>query len=446
MALLSLSNPLLFNSVSSFGSAFPASSASTRTIATAGAAQSASSLQLLAGDVYTPANSASQAVSAPGGGSEAGQPTQSVAEDSANSQVSALLAAAASSQVSGSAGQTDPSMASLLKTAEKDGLAVAQWMKAQATLGDFSKAASAAAGDLMTSGASLVATFSNDLNQLGSVIDQTTANATQTPGGSSTASGLASGALQSSLTLNALSAIGNAIDAQMSGAGQNFTFGFSDSSLSVGGTSSASAAQLSLHISDYNLPPSATASTNPYDFAVQFDSTTSTATVDEAASATSSNGSSVAMVAAAAASVENFTMSTTGETQTATGQSTLTTASMNGSIAHAVALGVAATSDGASSSQSVAEVAASSRTESLAMVSTTVQAAPSGNTDAALMTSWKNALGLNAWNSAANQNGPEEALLAMLDGMQSSSSGPTNSAGGNGATLPARRGGIDLYA
>ena len=380
---------------------------------------------MLADDSYTPSGLASQATSLLSA-SEAGAQNQSNAQSSIALQATELLSESSSSQ-GGSSEQGGP-MASALTAAEQDGIAVAQWMEEQAAMSAPSQAASSAAGDLMSQGASLVAKFSNDLNELGSIIGQTASNVTgglQAQSYSSSAVNSETNDLQSSLTLDAIDALGNAIGTAINGAGGNFSFGFSDTALSPGSSPLDALSQLSLHISNYNQPSSAVNSAQPYDFSLVFDSTSSSAAVSEASSSATSDGSVTATAVAAESTVEQYTMNTTSMVQTAAGQSTLTTAAMSGTISNTVGIGVSETTDGSSSNQTAVEIDTSSESDNLLMASTTVNAAPSGNTDAALMTSWNRALGLSTWGAWPAAGSPAKAELAILAGID----GSQNSAG-----------------
>jgi len=347
--------------------------------------------------------------------------SQTTLESAINLEAATQSSSASSSAQDSSGSQTDSPMGSALTTAEQDGTAVVQWMKEQATTSDPSQAASAAAGDQMSAGASLVAKFSDDLNQIGNVIDQTVSSVAtdlQAAGINSSEVSFDTNALKNSLTLNALSTLGNTINPAMSGPGENFSFGFSDSALSLGSSPTDGMSQLSLHISNYNQPSSTANSVQPYDFALVFDSTSSTAAVSEATSTANSDGSVTATAVAAASDVEQYAMYTTGMVQTGAHQSTLTTASLTGAISNTVGIGVSETSDGSASSQAAVEIDSSSETENLSMASTTVNAVPSGNTDAALITNWNRSLGLSTWGTMPAGGSQAKAELAFLAGIE----------------------------
>ena len=311
---------------------------------------------------------------------------QTPAENSLDAQLSALFSAISSTQ-SGSGSQVDSPLTSAFQTAEQDGVQVAQWMVEQAQMGGSSQATSSAAENLMSSGASLVSQFSSDLNQLGDVIGQAVsnfANDLEAQGLSSSQIGFVSGFLKSTLTSDALSALGSSIDAEVgSGAGEDFSFRFSDSALSLGKGSAAGSSQLSLYIAGSNAPGSTAGSAGAYGFALQFDSTTSTAVVGEGSVSSSSDGSASATEAVAASDVEQYTMYTAGEVQTGTGQSSLTAAVMNGAISNTVALGVSETADGSATSQAAVAIDAYSETVNLSMANTSVPANVNGSKDAA---------------------------------------------------------------
>lgn len=273
-------------------------------------------------------------------------------------------------------------MASALQTAEQDGAQVAQWMSEQAQMGGSSQATSPAAANLMSSGAALVSQFSNDLNQLGDAISQTVssvANDLEAQGFSSSQVGFVSDVLTSALDSAALGTIGSSINAEVgsgSGAGEGNTFGFSDSSLSQGQGSTAGPSQLSMYIAGSNAPGSTAGSAGAYGFALQFDSTNSTAVVGGGSVTANSDGSTTATESVAASDVEQYTMYTAGDVQTGSGQSSLTTAVMNGAISNTVGLGVSeiidgpATTDGSATSQSAVAINAYSETMNLSMTDT----------------------------------------------------------------------------
>jgi len=239
----------------------------------------------------------------------------------------------------------------------------------------------------MFSGASLVNQFSGDLNQLGNVIGQAVssiANELQGDGLSSSRIGVVSGLLKSSLTQDAMSALGSSIDAQIgSAAGEGPVFGFSDSALSPGQGSAGGASQLSMYIAGDNATGSTTGSAGTYGFALQFDSATSSAVVGEASSSAGSDGSTSSTEVVAASQVEQYTMYAAGEAQTASGQTALTTAIMNGALSNTVGFGVSETTDGSATSQSAAAIDAYSETVNLFMATTTVPANANGSTSAA---------------------------------------------------------------
>jgi hypothetical protein len=251
-------------------------------------------------------------------------------------------------------------------------------MSEQAQMGGSSQATSPAAANSMSDGAALVSQFSNDLNQVGDTINQTVssvANDLEAEGFSSSQVGLVSGVLKSALDSAALGAIGNSIDAEIgSGAGEGSSFGFSDSALSPGQGSAGGASQLSMYIAGANVPGSTDGGTSggagAYGFALQFDSTNSTAVVGEGSVTANSDGSASAIEAAAASDVEQYTMYTAGEVQTGSGQTSLTTAIMNGVISSTVALGVSETTDGSATSQSAIAIDAYSETMNLSMTNT----------------------------------------------------------------------------
>jgi hypothetical protein len=311
---------------------------------------------------------------------------QTTAENSMDAQMSALFSAISSTQ-SGSGSQVDSPLTSAFQTAEQDGVQVAQWMVEQAQMGGSSQATSSAAENLMSSGASLVSQFSSDLNQLGDVIGHAVsnfANDLQAQGLSSSQIGFVNGFLKSTLTSDALSALGSSIDAEVgSGAGEDFSFGFSDSALSLGHGSAAGSSQLSLYIAGSNAPGSTAGSAGAYGFALQFDSTTSTAVVGEGSVSASSDGSASATEAVAASDVEQYTMYTAGEVQMGSGQSSLTTAVMSGAFSNTVALGVSETADGSATSQAAVAIDAYSETMNLSMANTSVPANVNGSMNAA---------------------------------------------------------------
>lgn len=286
--------------------------------------QSTSSSQALADDTYTSSSTTARQATAVNLAAQLKAQSQTSLEsaldlEAATSSVATTSSSSASSSAQDSfGGQADSPMDSALTTAEQDGIAVAQWMEQQATIGDSSQAASSAAGDQMSAGESLVAKFSDDLNQIGNVIDQTVSSVAtdlQAEGINSSEISFDTNVLKSSLNLSALDALGNTINPAMSGAGENFSFGFSDSALSLGPSSTDGMSQLSLHISNYNQPSSTVDSAQPYDFALVFDSTSSSAAVSEASSTANSDGSVTATAVAAASNVEQYAMYTTGMVQ-----------------------------------------------------------------------------------------------------------------------------------
>ena len=250
-------------------------------------------------------------------------------------------------------------------------------MSEQAQTGGSSQASSPAAANSMSDGAALVSQFSNDLNQVGDAINQTVssvANDLEAEGFSSSQVGFVSGVLKSALDSAALGTIESSINAAVSagsGAGEGSSFGFSDSALSPGQGSAGGASQLSMYIAGANAPDSTDGGTSgsagAYGFALQFDSTNSTAVVGEGSVTANSDGSASAIEAAAASDVEQYTMYTAGEVQTGSGQTSLTTAVMNGAISNTVALGVSETTDGSATSQSAVAIYAYSQTMNLSM-------------------------------------------------------------------------------
>jgi len=384
---------------SSFGSQIPSAS-TVRTAATSGTTQqNPSSLRAFGDDYYTPSRSDGTGNSSSSTSETSGQ-SQTTSENSIESQISALFSAFSSTQ-SGSGSQADSPLTSALQTAEQDGAQVAQWMEEQAQMGGSSQATSPAAGNLMSSGASLVNQFSSDLNQLGSVIGQAVssiANELQGDGLSYSQVGVVSGLLKSSLTQDAMSALGSSIDAQLgSAAGEGPVFGFSDSALSPGQGSAGGASQLSMVIAGDNAAGGTTGDnatdgtaggTGTYGFALQFDSATSTAVVGEGSISAGSDGSVTATEAVAASEVEQFTMYAAGEAQTASGQTSLTTAIMNGAISNTVGFGVSETTDGSTTSQSAVAFEAYSEMFNLSMATTSFPANANASTGAAPASSY----------------------------------------------------------
>jgi len=370
---------------STFGSQIPSAS-TVRTAATSATSQqNPSSLRAFGNDYYTPSRWDGTGNS-PSSTPETSGQSQTTSENSIESQISALFSALSSTQ-SGSSSQADSPLASALQTAEQDGAQAAQWMEEQAQMGGSSQATSPAAENLMFSGASLVNQFSGDLNQLGNVIGQAVssiANELQGDGLSSSQIGVVSGLLKSSLTQDAMSALGSSIDAQIgSAAGEGPVFGFSDSALSPGQGSAGGASQLSMYIAGDNATGSTTGSAGTYGFALQFDSATSTAVVGEGSISAGSDGSVTATEAVAASEVEQFTMYAAGEAQTASGQTALTTAIMNGALSNTVGFGVSETTDGSATSLAAVAIEAYSQTANLFMATTSVPGGANGSTDAA---------------------------------------------------------------
>lgn len=463
-ALSALMTSALANPVSSFESGMQSLRAIQPTSSSGASKQSTSSLQLLAEDTYTSSSAAALPATAVNLAAQlkAQSPTSL---ESATDLAAATSSPSASSSTQDSSGdQTDSPMASALNTAEQDGIAVAQWMEEQATTSDPSQAASSAAGDQMSAGASLVAKFSDDLNQIGNVIDQTistVAKGLQSVGINSSEISSETSALKSTLTLDAIDALGNTINPAMSAPGQNFSLGFSDTALSLGSSPTDGMSQLSLHISNYNLPGSTVDTAQPHDFALVFDSSNSSAAVSEASSSANSDGSVTATAVAAASDVEQYAMYTVGQVQTGDHQSTLTTASMTGTISNTVGIGVSETTDGSASSQAAVEIDTSSETDKLSMASTTVNAVPSGRTDAALITSWNRSLGLSTWGTmpaGGSSAKAEVAFLARVEDSQSATARTANEswktelvnayADGSGGERAASRGDhrVDMYA
>jgi len=423
MADSALITSTLQHPVALLGSESLSSPAVRLTSASGGTAQNTSSLEVLADDFYTPSSSAAQQRGTIDLASQANVRSQTTADNGIALEVPTAFLPASSLAQSGCGGQEDSAMDSAVKTAEQDGIAVAQWMKAQVTIGDPSQAASPTAGDMISAGASLVAKFSNDLDQIGSIIDQTVssvANSLQGEGSNSSEISFETNALKSSLTLNAIDSLANAIGAATNGSGENSGFGFSDTALSLGSSSTDGVSQLSLHISNYNQPSGTVNSAHPYDFSLVFDSTDSSAVASEASSSAASDGSVTCTAVAAASHVEQYTMYTVGQVQTGAGQSTLTAAAMSGTISDTVGVGLSETTDGSESSQAAVEIDTNSESENLSMVSTTIHAVPSGNMDDAPITNWNAALDLSTWGTMPTGGSPAKAEFAILQGIQDS--------------------------
>jgi hypothetical protein len=317
-----------------------------------------------------------------GSGSSAASPIQSGSGSAADSPVQSGTSSSADSPTqSGSGGQVNSPLASDLQTAEQDGAQAAQWMSEQAQMGSSSQATSPAAASSMSNGAALVSQFSDDLNQVGDAIDQTVstvASGLEAMGFSSSQVGFVSDILTSALDSAAQGAIGSSINAAVGGgssAGEGSTFGFSDSALSQGQGSDGGPSQLNMYIAGVNTPGSPGGSGGAYGFALQFDSTDSTAVVGGGSITANSDGSTTATESVAASNVDQYTMYTAGDLETGSGQSSLTTAVANGSISNTVGLGVSETTDGSGTSQSAVAIDAYSETMNLSMVNTTVPAA-----------------------------------------------------------------------
>jgi hypothetical protein len=382
--------------------------------------QDTSSSRALGDDYYTPSRSDRHDNSSSSASAMSGQ-NQISAANSTDTQMSALLSAissilggsglsGSSSQTnspiqsgsgsqtdsplqSGSSSQANSPLATALQTAEQDGAQVAQWMSEQAEMGGSSQATSPAAASLMSNGAALVSQFSDDLSQVGDVIGQavsSVASDLEAQGFSSSQVGFVSGVLTSALDSAALGTIGSSINAEAgsgAGAGEGISFGFSDSALSPGQGSAASPSQLSMYIAGSNAPGSSddgtSGSTGNYGFALQFDSTNSTAVVGGGSVVANSDGSTTTTEAVAASDVEQYTMYTASDLQTGSGQSSLTTAVMNGAISNTIGLGISETTDGSATSQSAVAIDAYSETMNLSMANTSIPTNANGSTNAA---------------------------------------------------------------
>jgi len=145
-----------------------------------------------------------------------------------------------------------------------------------------------------------------------------------------------------------------------------------------------------MYIAGSNATDSTAGGAGGYGFAVQFDSTNSTAVVGGGSVVAIGDGSSTAIESVAVSDVEQYTMYTAGDVQTGSWQSSLTTAVMNGVMSNTVGLGVSETTNGSATSQSAVAIDAYSETVNLSMANTTVPAADtsipanaSGSTNAA---------------------------------------------------------------
>jgi hypothetical protein len=415
MSYSALLNSAILHTQAPFTSETPSASTD-QTAASSGASQqTSSSLRVIGDDYYTPSRSGRHDNSL-SSTSATGAQNQATAQNSTDTQMSALLSAitsmlsgsglsgsgsATNSPVqSGSGSQANSPLASALQTAEQDGAQVAQWMSEQAQMGSAAQATSPAAANLMSSGAALVSQFSDDLNQVGDAISQTVssvANDLEAQGFSSSQVGFVSDVLTSALDSAALGTIGSSINAEAgssNGAGEGSTFGFSDSALSQGKGSTAGPSQLSMYIAGSNAPDSTGGGgAGAYGFALQFDSMDSTAVVDGESVTANSDGSTTATEAASASNVDQYTMYTAGDLQSGSGQNSLTTAVMNGAISNTVGLGVSettaasATANGSATSQSAVAINAYSETMNLSMANTSANSSiPSnanGSTNAA---------------------------------------------------------------
>ena len=385
MAYLALLNSASLYPESLFGNAISSASAASASPSSA-SAQNSSSLQLL-DDIYTPSSSESQQTSSTAASGASAQ-SQSAASSAADSPLSSLLSAL-SSLLGNSGSQAGSSLTTALQTAEQDGTQVAEWMIQQAQADGASQSSSTGAdnlsdaGNSMSSGASLVAQFASDLSQLGKIIGQTAsadAGALETQGLASSSTGSETRLLRNALTQGVLGALESSIDSQAGGAGVEFSL--SDSALSARGSRNGSS-QLSLSIAGSNPSAGSAGSSGAYGFALEFDSSTSTALVGESSSTTGSDGSTTSTAVVAASQVEQYTMYAASDEQTGNGQTSLTLAALSGEISSTVGVGVSETTDGSASSLSAVAVEAYSQSQSLFMVNRSFATGDSESTDAA---------------------------------------------------------------